>query len=114
VVKVRWSLAGWAAVSARHSGQADVASVADGADVFQGHVAAALGGPFVGLLDEYGAGDANEDGPVGQDADDVGAALDLAIEKLDSVAAVSGVLNLATLVLLLAMGRLVRLREQLR
>jgi hypothetical protein len=51
-----------------------VGSVADGADGFQRHVAGALGGPFVGLLEEDGADEAHDRGLVGKDADDMGAA----------------------------------------
>ena len=45
-------LAGWAAWSGWHGGQADGGIVADGADGFQCHVAGALGGPFVGLFEQ--------------------------------------------------------------
>jgi len=46
------------------------------------------GGPFVGLLEENGADEADNVGFVGKDADRVGAALDLAVEALDRVGAV--------------------------
>lgn len=78
-------MAGWAAASGGHGGQADVGSVADGADGFQGHVAGALCGPFVGLFEENGADEADDSGLVGKDADDIGAALDLAVEALAGV-----------------------------
>lgn len=48
--------------------------VAEGAHAFQGHVTCALGGPFVGRLEENGADEAEDDGLVGTDADDIGAA----------------------------------------
>ena len=43
------------------------------------HVAALLG-PFVGLLGEDGADEADDRGPVGEDPDDVGAAADLLVQ----------------------------------
>ncbi len=42
-----------------HGAAPDVASIADGADGFQGHIARALGGPLVGLLEEDGADEPN-------------------------------------------------------
>jgi hypothetical protein len=51
----------------------------------QGHVAGALGGPFVGLFQQDGAGQADGGGLVGKDADDISAPLNFAIEALDGV-----------------------------
>ena len=53
-------MAGWAAASGGHGGQADGGIVAHGAGGFQGHVAGALGGPFVGLLENNGANQAGD------------------------------------------------------
>ena len=44
-----------------------------------------LDGPFVILLQEYGADESGDGLVVGEDADDVGAPLDLAVEALDRV-----------------------------
>jgi hypothetical protein len=57
----------------------DLGQAAFGEDV-QADVAAHLG-PFVVLLGEHGADQADEGGPVGKDADDVGAAADLAVQS---------------------------------
>jgi hypothetical protein len=46
-------------------------------------VAAALG-PFVVLLGQDRADEADDAGPVGEDADDVGASADLPVESLDA------------------------------
>jgi len=89
-------LPGWAAVSGGHGGRADGGMIADGADGLQSHVARALGGPFVGLLEENGADEPHDGGLVGKDADDLGASLDLtsgrpsvsALDALDRVRAV--------------------------
>jgi hypothetical protein len=45
------------------------------------HVAA-LFGPFVGLLGQHGADEADDRCPVGEDADHVGAAADLLVQPL--------------------------------
>jgi hypothetical protein len=46
------------------------------------------GGPFIGLFQQNGADQAGDGALVGKDADDIGAALDLAVEALDGVGAV--------------------------
>ena len=56
----------------------DLGEAAFGEDV-QADVAAQLG-PFVVLFGEHGADQADQGGPVGKDADDVGAAADLAVQ----------------------------------
>ena len=81
-------MAGWAAVSGCHSGQADMGSVADGADGFQRYVAGPLGGPFVGLLEENGADEADDGGRIWKDADDILTSLDFAAQPLNRVGAV--------------------------
>src|SRR5262245_12264093 len=45
----------------------------------ESHVAAAFG-PLVGLFGEHGADEADDGGPVGEDADDVGAAADFLVQ----------------------------------
>ena len=45
----------------------------------------ALGGPFVGLLEENGADQPDHGGFVGENADDIGATLDFAVGPLDRV-----------------------------
>ena len=75
-------------MSGGHGWQADGCSIADGAHRLQCHVACALGGPFVGLLEQDGTHEAGDGGLVGIDADELGAALNLAVEPLDGVGAV--------------------------
>ena len=58
-----------------------------GAMRFQGHVAGALDGPLVVLFEQDRADEAGDGGLVGEDADDLGAALDLAVEALERVGA---------------------------
>ena len=70
-------------MSGRRSGQADGGSIAHGADGLQRHIAGALGGPVVGLLEEQSLDDAGDGGFIGKDADHVGAALDLAEAKAE-------------------------------
>lgn len=79
---------GWVAVSGWHSGQADWRSVADGADGFQCHVAGALRGLFVGLLEQGGPDETHDGGLVEEFADDIAAPLDLVIEPWDGVGGV--------------------------
>jgi hypothetical protein len=68
-----------------HGGQPGGASIADGADAFQGHVAGALGCPLVGLFQQQGTDEPDDGGVIREYADDAGAALDLAVESLDGV-----------------------------
>ena len=62
--------------------------MADRRDGFQGHVARPLNRPFIVLFGEDGADEAGDGGFVGKDADDVGAALDLAVETLQRIGGV--------------------------
>ena len=62
--------------------------LAQWSDGFQGHVAGALHRPFIVLLEQDGADQAGDGVLVGEDADDVGAALDLAIEAFQWIGAV--------------------------
>ena len=74
--------------SGGQDGQADEGIIADGGDAFQGHVAAALDGPFVVLLEEQSADQAEDGVVVGEDADHLGSALDLAVQPLQRVGGV--------------------------
>ena len=56
-------------MSGCHDGQADDGIIAQGSDGFQAHVAGALDGPFIVLLEEQGANQAGDRGLVGEDAD---------------------------------------------
>ena len=75
-------------LSGRHGRQADESIVADGGHRFQRHVACALDGPFIVLFEQDGADEAGDGGLVREDADDLGAPLDLAVEALQRVGAV--------------------------
>ena len=77
-----------AALSGCDCGQADRGSIAQGSDGFQCHVSGALNGPFVVLLEEQGADEADDGGLVREDPDDIAAALDFAVEPLERVCAV--------------------------
>src|SRR5207253_10542930 len=69
----------------RHGGQLDDGIVAQRRDGFQRQVASALDGPFIILLEENGAAEPDDGGLVGEDADDLGAALDLAVEAFQRI-----------------------------
>ncbi len=69
----------------RDGGQLDEGIVAQRCDGFQGHVARALDGPFVVLLEQDGTDEPDDSGLVGEDADDLGAALDLAVEPFQRI-----------------------------
>src|SRR5262249_60366737 len=64
---------------------ATVGIIADGSDAFQSDVSGALNGPLIVLLEQDRADEANDCILVGEDADDIGAPLDLAIEALERV-----------------------------
>lgn len=72
-------------MSGGHGGQLDDGIIAQRGDGFQAHVAAALNSPFVVLLEEDGADEADNRVLIGEDADDLGSALDLAVEALDGI-----------------------------
>ena len=57
-------------------------------DGFQGHVAGSLYGPLIVLLEQQRADQADDGSLVGEYADDIAAALDLAIEPFEWVGAV--------------------------
>jgi hypothetical protein len=62
--------------------QADGRIIAQGRNGFQGHVAGALDGPFVVLLEQDGAHEPYDGFLVWEDPDDVGTTLDLANDAL--------------------------------
>ena len=74
--------------SARHCWQADEGIIAQLANALQRHVAGSLDGPFVVLFQQQGADETDDGVVVGEDADHVGAPLDLAVEALDRIGAV--------------------------
>jgi hypothetical protein len=76
---------GWPDQSGCHGGQADNGIIAQWGDGFQCHVAGALHCPFVVLFEQDGADEAGDGVFIGEDANDVGAALDLAVEALDGL-----------------------------
>ena len=64
---------GWGPDQLCH-GQTDDGIIGDWGDGLKGHVAGALDGSVVFLLEEDGADEAADGGLVGEDADDLGAA----------------------------------------
>ena len=68
--------------------QADERIIAQGGDGFQGHVAGALHSPLVVLFEQDGADESDDGVLVGEDADDLGSAFDLAVEPLEGVGGV--------------------------
>ena len=68
--------------------QADERIIAHCGDGLKGHVSGPLDGPFVVLFKQQCADEADDGAIVGEDADDLGAPLDLAIESLDGIGAV--------------------------
>lgn len=76
---------GWAGLSGGHGREPDGRSIADGGDGLQGHVARALGGPLVGLLQQQRPDKPDNGGLVREYADDISPALDLAVEPLNRV-----------------------------
>src|SRR5512132_2902238 len=69
----------------RGSGQHEGEIIAHGGDGFQGHVAGPLHRPLIVLLEENGADQASDRSLVGEDADHVGASLDLAVDALERI-----------------------------
>jgi hypothetical protein len=78
----------WPDRSGCHGRQADEGIIADGGDAFQRDVASALDGPFVVLFEQDSADEACDGRFVGEDADNLGAALDLAIEAFQRIGGV--------------------------
>jgi hypothetical protein len=75
-------------VSSCRSGQCEDWILAQRSDGFQGHLAGALHRPFNVLLEQDGADQAGDGVRVGEDADDIGAVLDLAIEAFQRIGGV--------------------------
>jgi len=75
---------GLAEMSVGHGGQADNTIIAERGDGFQCHIAGALDGPFVVLLQQNGSHQAEDGLFIGEDADDIGASFDLAIEAFQA------------------------------
>jgi hypothetical protein len=73
---------GWSTSDCR---KADAGIIAQGRDRFQCHVAGALDRPFVVLLKQDRADQTDDGVLVGEDADDIGAPLDLAVKALDRI-----------------------------
>ena len=65
--------------------EADGGIIAQGGDRFQGHVAGALNRPFVVLLKQDRPDQPDDGVLVGEDAHDIGAPFDLAVEALDRI-----------------------------
>ena len=58
--------------------------IGDRSEGLKGHVAGALDGPLVVLLEQDRANQSGDGGLVGEDADDFGASLDFAVERRSS------------------------------
>jgi hypothetical protein len=78
-------LAGWTAVSGCDEWQTDTEIMAQRCDSFQAHVACSLHGPFIILFEQQRTHQADDGGFVGEDADDLAAPLDLAIEPFKRI-----------------------------
>ena len=70
----------WPVLSDGHGGQADDGIITQRCDGFKGHVASPLHRPLVVLFEQDGADQANDGLFIGEDADDVGSARDLAVQ----------------------------------
>ena len=68
--------------------QADTEIMAQRCDGFQAHVAGSLDRPLIVLFKQQCADEADDGGFIGEDADNLAAALDLAIESFEWVGAV--------------------------
>ena len=68
--------------------QADTEIMAQRCDGFQAHVAGSLDRPLIVLFKQQCADEADDGGFIGEDADNLAAALDLAIEPFEWVGAV--------------------------
>ena len=68
-----------------HGGQLGVGWVDGLGQGVARHVARTLDGPFVVLLQEYGADQPPDGRFIGEDADDIGAPFDLVVQPLDGL-----------------------------
>jgi hypothetical protein len=66
-------------------GQADKRIIAEGCGAFRGDVAGTLDRPFIVLFEQDGADEAGDGGFIGEDANNLGTALDLAVEPFERV-----------------------------
>jgi hypothetical protein len=71
--------------SCRDGGQLDDGIIAQRRDRFQAHVASALNRPLIVLFEQERADEARDRIFVGKNADDIGTALDLAIEPFERI-----------------------------
>ena len=81
-------MAGWTVVSGCDSWQTGGETIAQRRDGFQAHVARALHGPLIVLFEQQGTDESNNGRFVGEDADNVAASLDLAVEAFEWIGAV--------------------------
>lgn len=72
-------------MSGRHGRETDEGIFAHRRDCFQCHVSGALDGPLIVLLKQDGADEPSNRGFVGEDADNLGASFDLAVEAFERV-----------------------------
>src|ERR1700722_5519941 len=72
----------WPVMSGGHGGQLDERIVAQRSHGFPGHVAGGVAGPFVVLPGEDGTDEPDDGLVIGEDADDLGTALDLSVPTL--------------------------------
>jgi len=85
VVQQRLCRAAPAARSGEQGWQPDSDTIAERGDGFQCHGAGALHCPFIVLVQQQGADQLSDGVFVGEDADNIAAALDLAIESFDRI-----------------------------
>jgi hypothetical protein len=76
---------GFGRLSGGHGWQLDDRIMAQGRDGFQAHVPSALDRPFIILFEQERADEPRDGLLVREDADDIGAPLDLAVETLDRI-----------------------------
>lgn len=69
--------------------QADGVTIADRGDAFQRHVSGPLDGPFVVLFEQNSSDKPLDGGFVGEDADDICPALDLAVDAFERIGRMS-------------------------
>src|SRR5690606_25537556 len=77
---------GWSACC--YCWQADEGIIAQLSDAFQRHVAGTLNGPFIVLFEQQGSDETHDGVVIREDADDIGAPLDLPVKAFDRIRAV--------------------------